>query len=97
MRKKLKHLLVLLFVAQFLTVIIGQSNSVAVEPKLRVIPAPSLEALEPAVVNQIQEIQHRLRSRVQTDGIPQVEVMSAFGLMGKVYHAYEFFDAAEAC
>jgi tetratricopeptide (TPR) repeat protein len=97
MRKKLKHLLVLLFVAQFLTVIIGQSNSVAVEPKLRVIPAPSLEALEPAVVNQIQEIQHRLRSRVQTEGIPQVEVMSAFGLMGKVYHAYEFFDAAEAC
>lgn len=97
MRKNFFYTLFAVLAFQSLLVLQGQSAPNAGKPKLVTVPIPFLEGLEQSVVDQIQEVQNQLRDHALAESSPQVEVMEAFGLMGKVYHAYEFFEAAEAC
>jgi tetratricopeptide (TPR) repeat protein len=80
-------LLALLFIAPVL----------AQHQRLIPIPRPDLSRLEPAVQDQL------LSMRAQTEAVlvrPQLsnsEQATAYGELGKLYHAYEIWDAAEAC
>ena len=97
MRKTFIYILFGVLLSQPLFVLQGQSASDPEKPKLVPVPIPSLEALERSVVDQIQDVQNQLRDHALAESTPQAEVTEAFGLMGKVYHAYEFFEAAVAC
>jgi tetratricopeptide (TPR) repeat protein len=97
MKKTFVYILLVVLLSQSLFVLQGQSAPDTEKPKLVPVPVPSLEALEPSVVDQIQDVQNQLRDHALAESTPQAEITEAFGLMGKVYHAYEFFDAAEAC
>jgi len=61
---------------------------------LRAIPLPRLDDLEPAVADQIREQVAMLRSLVQSS--TSSKLTSGYGEIGRVFHAYEFFDSAEA-
>ncbi len=61
------------------------------------VPVPSLDNLEPAVANQIFAVQQSMRKLAMDKQTPQDEVEEAFGLMGRIYHAYEIFDSAGVC
>lgn len=58
------------------------------------IPLPRLEDLEPTVSDQIREQERAVRALVDTG--PASRLADGYGQMGRVFHAYEFFDSAEA-
>jgi Flp pilus assembly protein TadD len=62
---------------------------------LREVPLPRLDALEPAVSDQIRE---QIRSFVdQANRKPSTSMLAdAYGSMGQLLHAYEFLEGAEA-
>lgn len=63
---------------------------------LRSVPLPRLDALEPAVSDQIRA-QQRAFEELSRSGRPSGgKLASAYGDLGRLYHAYEFFDSAEA-
>jgi tetratricopeptide (TPR) repeat protein len=59
------------------------------------VPLPSLDAVEPPVVQQIDELLRTLRD--SAPGLDRGALADAYGRLGQVYHAYELFEAAEAC
>lgn len=64
------------------------------------IPQPELEAYEPAVADQLREVQGALAevlNQMQGDGASPAELAAAFGDLGRHYHAYELLEAATAC
>jgi Flp pilus assembly protein TadD len=64
-------------------------------PGLLAVPLPRLDALEPAVSDQIRE---QRRSFIDlTAGKPSTRALAdAYGSMGQLLHAYEFLEGAEA-
>jgi hypothetical protein len=60
------------------------------------IPAPPLDGLEPLVAAQLREVRQQLDSTVTRDATDPKKLADAYGSVAQVYHAYEFFDAAEA-
>jgi tetratricopeptide (TPR) repeat protein len=63
---------------------------------LRAIPLPRLDDLEPAVADQIREQESGLRALVESGTNSGSKLASGYGQIAKVFHAYEFFDSAEA-
>jgi tetratricopeptide (TPR) repeat protein len=62
---------------------------------LQAIPLPRLDDLEPAVSAQIREQQQSFEAAVV--GKPSSGTLAkAYGELGRLFHAYEFFEAAEA-
>jgi tetratricopeptide (TPR) repeat protein len=61
------------------------------------ISQPSLSAVEPTVKDQIEAAWAQFQAVSRAPGVDQKELGEAYGQMGKVYHVYEFSDAAAAC
>lgn len=59
------------------------------------IPRPSLEGLEPAIREQIQQAQEALAELQQTHG--SGDQVRAIATLGQIYHAYGLIGAAIAC
>src|SRR5262249_22836045 len=64
---------------------------------VRPIPQPNLDAVEKSVREQIEDAWAELQGATQRVGNDQGQLGDVYGQMGKVYHAYDFFDAAETC
>ena len=62
---------------------------------LQAIPLPRLDDLEPAVSGQIREQQQVFEAVVARDPSGS-KLADAYGALGRLFHAYEFFEAAEA-
>jgi tetratricopeptide (TPR) repeat protein len=62
---------------------------------LEPIVLPPLDALEPAVVEQLRDAQENLR-RAAAAGSNARRLAEAYGSLGQTLHAYEFFEAADA-
>lgn len=74
---------------------VGASERDFVDPRLEGFPFPDLSALEPAVAEQLQDIEVLLRSLD-----PAKELRTSGGIFadaGQIYHAYELEAAAVAC
>jgi tetratricopeptide (TPR) repeat protein len=67
-----------------------------VRPGQVAVPMPALSDLEPAVAEQIRD-QRSAFERVATRAkVSDRDLATAYSALGKLCHAYEFFDAAEA-
>jgi len=64
---------------------------------LRSIPQPNLDAVQAGVKEQIEAAWAELQAASQRAGSDKARMAEAYGEMGKVYHAYDFSDAAEVC
>jgi tetratricopeptide (TPR) repeat protein len=78
----------------------GQDASAApvirpVQPRLEAVPLPRLETLEPAVAEQLEEARSRL-AQADASGARDRVLSDAYGTLGRILQAYEFFDSAEA-
>ncbi len=60
---------------------------------LAAVAEPPLERLEPAVREQLQQVRQLVRE-LEAEAAPPDRLAVAYGKLGRVYHAYEFFDAA---
>ena len=65
-------------------------------PGLVSVPLPPLDALELPVAEQLREVQRSLEKLLVGTSRERADLAEVFGSAGRVYHAYEFFDAAEA-
>jgi tetratricopeptide (TPR) repeat protein len=59
------------------------------------IAFPQLETLEPAVADHLREARAMLEKT--PSNVSARDLADAYGALGRVFHAYEFFDAADAC
>jgi tetratricopeptide (TPR) repeat protein len=73
----------------------GGGGSENQDPPYGDIPHPSRETLEPIVAEQLRGAQRELDEAVSTSGIHSDDLAQAYGLLATLYHAYEFFEAAE--
>ena len=64
--------------------------------ELRSVPLPRLDDLEPAVSSQLREQEQALRVLVQSGSSSSSKLAEGYGQIGRMFHAYEFFDSAEA-
>ena len=87
--------LVACVVAGTATLAVQQTEPVLPAPRedLVAVPLPRLDELEPAVADQLREVAATLRERTARAGRGLAE---AYGTAARVYHAYEFFESAEA-
>jgi tetratricopeptide (TPR) repeat protein len=60
------------------------------------VPLPSLEHLDPAVARQLELIYRDIRETLGDAGASATRAMEAYGLLGRVFHAYELLDVAAA-
>jgi tetratricopeptide (TPR) repeat protein len=67
-----------------------------VRPELLVVPLPSFDELEPPVANQFREQQTAFTRVTTQTKVSERDLASAYASLGRLCHAYEFFDAAEA-
>ncbi|MDX1503483.1 MAG: tetratricopeptide repeat protein, partial [Thermoanaerobaculia bacterium] len=63
----------------------------------RELPSLDLEALEPAVAEQIAALDELARARLADEGQPAAERAQAVGELGQLYHAYDLRAAAADC
>jgi len=63
-------------------------------PGLASVPLPGLDGLEPAVAQHLREARQAFDVAVATRGAAANVLAAAYGALGQVLHAYEFFDAA---
>ncbi len=66
-----------------------------VRPGLDAVPAPRLEDLEPAVADQLRDALAAFTATAARTGLSRPALAQAYGELARVFHAYEFFDAAE--
>jgi tetratricopeptide (TPR) repeat protein len=69
---------------------------VAATRQLEPLPRPSLQAIDPDVASRLEAAQKRVADRSES-GAVDAELGSAWGELGRLYHAYELFDAALPC
>jgi tetratricopeptide (TPR) repeat protein len=60
------------------------------------IPLPSLETVEEAVAEQLQGAVESVREIASTRDVDRGLLADAYGRLGQLFHAYEFFEAAAA-
>jgi len=66
-------------------------------PALSAVPLPNLRKLDQVVQHQLEDCQAMLTAMEKKPNATPAELSDAFGEMGKLYHAYELLEAAEAC
>ena len=76
-----------------------RAAAVLAPPKagLAAVPLPALDSLEASVAGQIQAVQQSLIEVAAKPRVSDAELADSYGLLGQLYHAYEFTDAALAC
>jgi tetratricopeptide (TPR) repeat protein len=72
-------------------------DAVSVSTHRRSIPQPNLTGVQDSVKEQIEAAWAELQAASQQSGSNQAQLAEAYGQMGRVYHAYDFSDAAAAC
>jgi tetratricopeptide (TPR) repeat protein len=78
---------------------VAQSPSEQLQPAragLRAVPLPRLDTLEAAVATQMREEQRSFQTLASDDNPQSGKLAAAYGSLGRVLHAYEFFESAEA-
>ena len=65
--------------------------------ELTPIPHPDLNAVERLIREQLQAERSRLTAKVSAAEVPDSARADAFGGLGRLYHAYDFTEAAGAC
>ncbi len=65
--------------------------------ELTPIPHPDLNAVERLIREQLQAERSRLTAKVSAAEVPDSARADAFGGLGRLYHAYDFTEAARAC
>ena len=84
--------------------VVGTAASAQESASLGIAPArqgldsiafPALESLEEAVANHLREAHAEFERAAR--GASGRDLGDAYGTLGRVFHAYEFFDAADAC
>jgi tetratricopeptide (TPR) repeat protein len=63
---------------------------------LQAVPLPRLDDLEPAVSGQIREQQQAFETASKSGGVSSGKLADEYGALGRLFHAYEFFESAEA-
>ena len=61
------------------------------------VPAPELSRLGAAVQQQLRRAQGKLDDLARKPEVAATERATAYGELGRLYHAYDLLDAAEAC
>jgi len=61
------------------------------------IPHPDITKFDEAVQQQLQSKQSALAALCERPGVSEARLSQSYGEMGMLYHAYELYDAAEAC
>jgi tetratricopeptide (TPR) repeat protein len=92
--------IILMALFMSLMVVRAQDASAPVFPAARAellpVPLPSLAALEAAVVHQIDEALQSVRLVAANRDADRGALAEAYGRLGEILHAYEFFEAAAA-
>jgi tetratricopeptide (TPR) repeat protein len=86
-----------LFAATLLCVAPGFSQEATLPPPragLQAVPIPQLDAVEPAVVEQLGAAERQLRDAIAQRAATR-DLASAYGSLAQLFHAYEIFDSAE--
>jgi tetratricopeptide (TPR) repeat protein len=65
--------------------------------ELRVVPTPAMDALEPAVREQVSAARANLDRRLAAGESSGPELAADFGLLGLLYYLYDLQGAAEPC
>ncbi len=73
----------------------GSSELAPARDGLRAVPLPRLDELEPAVSDQIREQQRAFEALSTSGSVSGGKLATAYGELGRLFHAYEFFDSAE--
>lgn len=60
------------------------------------MPLPRLDDLEPAVSDQVREQLRSFQALAESGNASGGTLAEAYGSLGRLFHAYEFFDSAEA-
>ena len=61
------------------------------------VPHPDLNAAERLIREQLQAERSKLTAIVKAAEVPDSARADAFGRLGRLYHAYDFIEAARAC
>lgn len=61
------------------------------------VPYPDLSKMDRAVQQQLRAAQSELISTIQRPDINQLQLSEAYGQLGRLYEAYDLWDAAAAC
>jgi tetratricopeptide (TPR) repeat protein len=61
------------------------------------VPLPTLDSLETTVAEQVRAVQQSFAALAAKPNVSDSELADAYGLLGQLYHAYEFRDAALIC
>jgi len=81
--------------AESLTSVVAKPESTPTAPPP--VTYPELATLEPAVAKQFQAAQDSLTAILQNKQSDTAQRFKAYTDLGKLYHAYEIWDAAESC
>ena len=76
----------------------AQSESSEIPPAregLHTVPLPRLDGLEAAVSDQIREQRRAFEALSAAGRVSGGKLASGYGDLGRLFHAYEFFDSAE--
>lgn len=72
-------------------------GSTAAGDDLVEVPRPDLAAFEPAVREQLDSRRRELDARIADEAAAADARAAAYGAMGRLYHAYDLLETAEAC
>ena len=75
--------------------LIGTVAAAQAPPDLRDVPLPRPDGLEPAVVEHLRAAQREV-AEASASGRRDRELGVAYGSLAEIFHAYEFFESAEA-
>jgi tetratricopeptide (TPR) repeat protein len=75
----------------------GQNPVVTADSGLVPIITPNTDNMEPSVQQQLREARNILNRTLAKPGASPTEMSDAYGMMGKLYHAYDLQDAAISC
>ena len=64
---------------------------------LESVPLPLLGSVEESVAEQIRSAQESATGLFAQPEISDPDLSNAYGMLGRLYHAYEFTDSTEAC
>ena len=85
-----------LFMAFLVPALCHAQEIAAVRPGLVAVPLPALDDLEPAVSNQMRAQRLTLQNVAARANVTDSDLAAAYHALGRLCHAYEFLDAAEA-
>lgn len=69
----------------------------SVDDPLRPVSVPDLSRMSESVQQQIRDRYSSLTRKIETAGTPAADLANAYGDMGKLFMAAEYYDAAEPC